>query len=96
MIDQNKACAFTGYQDFNEDAMVEHLSEIIKIKTIANRDESLIDYAPYGVLRDYLEKTYPLVHQNCERVIIACTAGPATVKAGRSPCCSWPIRMWCL
>ena len=33
MIDQNKACAFTGYQDFNEDAMVEHLSEIIKIKT---------------------------------------------------------------
>ena len=89
MIDQNKACAFTGYQDFNEDAMVEHLSEIIKIKTIANRDESLIDYAPYGVLRDYLEKTYPLVHQNCERVIIAKASmlycWPGNGKSGKKP-----------
>ena len=71
MVDENKLCVFTGYGDLDEAAVADHLSHIIQFPTIADRDLEAMDIGPFLGLRGYLEKTYPLVHQNCEREIIA-------------------------
>lgn len=50
---------------------IKNLSDAIKIPTIANRDESLVDWAPFDEFHALLEKAYPLMHQNLEKEIIS-------------------------
>lgn len=89
MVDENKLCVFTGYGDLDEAAVADHLSHIIQFPTIADRDLEAMDIGPFLGLRGYLEKTYPLVHQNCEREIIAGASmlyrWPGSGKGGKKP-----------
>ena len=50
---------------------IKNLSDAIKIPTIANRDESLVDWAPFDEFHDMLEKAYPLMHEKLEKQIIS-------------------------
>ena len=50
---------------------ISHLSDAIKIPTIANRDESLVDWAPFDEFHAFLEKSYPLMHEKLEKQIIS-------------------------
>lgn len=50
---------------------IKNLSDAIKIPTIANRDESLVDWAPFDEFHEMLEKAYPLMHEKLENEIIS-------------------------
>ncbi len=50
---------------------IKNLSDAIKIPTIANRDESLVDWAPFDEFHAFLEKSYPLMHEKLEKQIIS-------------------------
>ena len=50
---------------------IKNLSDAIKIPTIANRDESLVDWAPFDEFHAMLEKAYPLMHEKLEKQIIS-------------------------
>ena len=53
------------------DRFIKNLSDAIKIPTIANRDESLVDWAPFDEFHAMLEKAYPLMHEKLEKQIIS-------------------------
>ena len=48
----------------------EHLSGMVKFPTLSNTDESKVDYDVFFAFHEYLEKTYPLVHQTFTKQII--------------------------
>lgn len=50
---------------------INHLSDAIKLPTIANRDESLVDWTPFDEFHAFLEKSYPLMHEKLEKQIIS-------------------------
>ncbi len=50
---------------------IKNLSDAIKIPTIANRDESLVDWTPFDEFHAFLEKAYPLLHKNLEKQVIS-------------------------
>ena len=50
---------------------IKNLSDSIKIPTIANRDESLVDWAPFDEFHAMLEKAYPLMHEKLDKQIIS-------------------------
>ena len=50
---------------------IRNLSDAIKIPTIANRDESLVDWAPFDEFHALLDKSYPLMHEKLEKQIIS-------------------------
>lgn len=50
---------------------IKNLSDAIKIPTIANRDESLVDWAPFDEFHAFLESAYPLMHEKLEKQIIS-------------------------
>ncbi len=53
------------------DRFIKNLSDAIKIPTIANRDESLVDWTPFDEFHAMLEKAYPLMHEKLEKQIIS-------------------------
>ncbi len=50
---------------------IKNLSDAIKIPTIANRDESLVDWTPFDEFHAFLERSYPLMHEKLEMQIIS-------------------------
>ena len=50
---------------------IKNLSDAIKIPTIANRDESLVDWAPFDEFHTLLESRYPLMHKQLEKQVIS-------------------------
>ena len=50
---------------------IKNLSDAIKIPTIANRDESLVDWTPFDEFHAMLEKAYPLMHEKLEKQIVS-------------------------
>ena len=50
---------------------IKNLSDAIKIPTIANRDESLVDWVPFDEFHAFLEKSYPLMHEKLDKQIIS-------------------------
>ncbi len=53
------------------DRFVKNLSKAIQFKTIANVDESLVDWAVFDEFHAFLKETYPLVHENLDLQIIS-------------------------
>ena len=58
------------YGDLDKEKMVSDLSEMLKFKTISYKDYTKFDYDEFIKLREYIEKSFPLVHQKLERKII--------------------------
>ncbi len=52
-------------------ALLDHLAEAVRIPTVSQEDRSLIDRAPFDEFRAFLERTYPLVHQQLRREVVA-------------------------
>ena len=53
------------------DRFIKNLSDAIKIPTIANRDESIVDWSTFDNFHAFLEKAYPLIHENLEKQVIS-------------------------
>ena len=53
------------------DTYLEHLAAAVRIATISNEDRSLTDPAPFVAFHAFLESTYPLIHQNLSREVVA-------------------------
>ena len=53
------------------DRFIKNLSDAIKIPTIANRDESIVDWSTFDDFHAFLEKAYPLIHENLEKQVIS-------------------------
>ena len=51
--------------------IAKHLSEAIQYKTISNPDADKTDWKEFIGFRDYLEKTYPKIHEVMEKEIIS-------------------------
>ncbi len=52
------------------DTFLANLGEAIRIDTTSYDDRSKIDYSAFEEFRAFLERTYPLVHETCEREIV--------------------------
>jgi len=53
------------------DRYLEHLAAAVRIPTVSNEDRSLTDPAPFAAFHEFLEGTYPLVHQSLSREVVA-------------------------
>ena len=58
-------------ENVDVDRFIKNLSDAIKIPTIANRDESIVDWSTFDDFRAFLEKAYPLIHENLEKQVIS-------------------------
>ena len=65
-IPHTKASAIPALND----SSIAHISEAIQIKTIPVNNNAAIDTAAFTAFRNFLEKSYPLVHQHLQRTII--------------------------
>lgn len=45
------------------DRYIQHLSEAIRIPTISNRDDSLVDWDKFDEFHAFLKKSFPLIHE---------------------------------
>lgn len=52
------------------DAAIAHFSSMLQYKTISHADTALFDSTQFTRLRQFLETSYPLVHQHLQREII--------------------------
>ncbi|MBM3695391.1 MAG: M20/M25/M40 family metallo-hydrolase [Actinobacteria bacterium] len=53
------------------DVYLEHLAAAVRIPTISHEDRSLTDPAPFDAFHAFLEDTYPRVHRNLNREVVA-------------------------
>ena len=53
------------------DRYLERLAAAVRLATISNEDRSRTDPAPFAAFHAFLEETYPLVHQNLGREVVA-------------------------
>ncbi|MBQ3035320.1 MAG: M20/M25/M40 family metallo-hydrolase, partial [Lachnospiraceae bacterium] len=51
---------------FNEDKIVKDMVDMIRCKTISNRDESLVDRAEFAKFEALLKERFPLIHEKCK------------------------------
>ena len=52
------------------DSAVQHLSQAIQIQTVSFSDTSAIDTIAFTAFNSFIEKTYPLIHQNLSKKAI--------------------------
>lgn len=45
---------------------IKHICESVKFKTLSNIDESKVDWKVFDAFLDFVAKTYPNVHKNCD------------------------------
>ena len=53
------------------DRFINNLSKAIQIPTIANVDESVVDWSKFDEFHAFLEESYPLVHEKLERHMVS-------------------------
>ena len=51
--------------DINEEKSVQNFVNLIRCKTVSNRDFSQVDFSEYEKLHALIKDTYPLVHEHC-------------------------------
>jgi len=51
--------------------MLDHLGEAVRIPTISVEDRARIDWAPFDDFHAFLERTYPRVHRDLTREVVA-------------------------
>jgi carboxypeptidase PM20D1 len=52
-------------------AFLAHLAEAVRFETVSREDPSLMDFTRFEAFRDFLEQTYPLVHDSLEKETVA-------------------------
>ena len=51
--------------DINKEKSVQNFVNLIRCKTVSNRDFSQVDFSEYEKLHALIKETYPLVHEHC-------------------------------
>jgi len=49
----------------SEDKIIQDMVDIIRCKTVSNRDETLVDRAEFEKLHTLIQERFPLLHHNC-------------------------------
>lgn len=52
--------------DLNEEKIVADMVDMIRCKTVSNRDESKVDRGEFAKFEALLKKRFPLIHEKCE------------------------------
>lgn len=52
--------------ELNEEKIVQDMVDMIRCKTVSNRDESLVDRAEFVKFEELLKERFPLIHEKCE------------------------------
>ncbi len=53
------------------EAFLDHLAAAVRIPTVSHEETERVDFSQFLAFRDFLNKTYPLVHSHLEREIVA-------------------------
>ena len=56
--------------NIHENQIAHHLSEAVQIRSISKVDAADVDQQPFIAMRDWIEKTYPLLNSELERAVI--------------------------
>ena len=51
--------------DLDHDKIIADMADMIRCKTVSNRDESLVDRAEFKKFQDLLKDRFPLIHEKC-------------------------------
>lgn len=51
---------------FHRKKIVEDMVDMIRCKTVSNRDEALVDRAEFAKFEELLKERFPLIHEKCE------------------------------
>lgn len=58
-------------ENVNAERVQENLSAAIQIPTISYPEHELVDWSQFEKFRDFLEKTYPLIHKNLKKEVVS-------------------------
>ncbi|MBQ7417899.1 MAG: hypothetical protein IJV18_07430, partial [Acidaminococcaceae bacterium] len=47
-----------------------HLQDMVRFPTVSTENDGATDWEPFDGFRSFLEKAYPLLHRNMQRVMI--------------------------
>jgi len=50
----------------NEEKIVKDMIDMIRCKTVSNRDETLVDRTEFAKFENLLKERFPLIHKNCQ------------------------------
>lgn len=50
--------------------LAEHLAGMVRFPTVSSKNMDEMDFSVFGQFHDYLEKTYPLVHNTFKKEVI--------------------------
>ncbi|MBQ2283332.1 MAG: M20/M25/M40 family metallo-hydrolase [Agathobacter sp.] len=50
----------------NEEKIVSDMADMIRCKTVSNRDETLVDWAEYSKFQELLKERFPNIHKKCQ------------------------------
>lgn len=81
---QPQVTTFPEPPQFEYDSVADHLSRMVRIPTVSNRDASKVDAKRFEEFRTLLETVYPAVHASCERTLIG-ESGLVYHWKGRDP-----------
>ena len=51
--------------ELNQEKIVADMVDMIRCKTVSNRDDALVDWAEFDKFRDLLKERFPMVHEKC-------------------------------
>lgn len=52
--------------ELNEDKIVRDMVDMIRCKTVSNRDEALVDRAEFAKFENLLKERFPVIHEKCQ------------------------------
>ncbi|MCX8129411.1 MAG: M20 family peptidase [Clostridia bacterium] len=55
---------------FNDERIINHISQALKYKTISFTDATKFDYNEFDKLNEYIEQSFPNIHKNLKREIV--------------------------
>ncbi len=58
-------------ENVDVERFIDHLSKAIQIPTIANRDESIVDWSKFDEFHAFLKESYPLMHEKLDVQMIS-------------------------
>ena len=51
--------------ELNQEKIVADMVDMIRCKTVSNRDDALVDWAEFDKFRELLKERFPMVHEKC-------------------------------
>ena len=83
---KEEAVQAEGHIELNQEKIVADMVDMIRCKTVSNRDDNLVDWGEFDKFRELLKERFPLVHEKCsfepigKSGLLYCLKGKASDK----------------